>query len=219
MTYMITGDVSQLSKEAHELVFNGIKQNTRRTYDSAYKQYKLFCEMYDFNLMPATEEQILMYIAFLHRRKLSPSTVHVYLASVRSMHIRNGIFDPLRDRPRIDLALRGVNLQTKAPQQKLPITIGILTRMKAYADNPGNYDTFLCWTAMNLGYFGLLRAAEYCTSDLKFDPSKNVCFEDIYVQSNNALVFRLKSSKTAPHGATVHIGCSSGAICAVCIRL
>jgi site-specific recombinase XerD len=100
MICIITDDVPMLYKEAHLLVCNGLKQNTRRTYDSAYKQYVLFCEHYNFIVLPASEEQILMYIAFLHRRNLSHSTMHVYLASVRSMHIRNGFSDPLRDRPR-----------------------------------------------------------------------------------------------------------------------
>ena len=163
--------MSLLCKEARQLVFNGIKHNTRRTYDSAYKQYNLFCETYGFKLMPANEEQILMYIAFLHRRKLSQSTVHVYLASVRSMHVSNGFPDPLRDRPRIALALRAVNIDSKPPQQKLPITIDILAAIKPYTQ--ADYDSFLCWTAMNLGYFGLLRAAEYCAAQTKFNPALN----------------------------------------------
>ena len=129
------------------MVLHGVKYNTRRTYGFAEKLYLLFCDMYGFNVMPASESQILAFVAHLNRRGLCSSTMSVYLAAVRFLHVSNGFIDPLWDRPHIKLVLRAVGLEGSGPQQKLPITHEILAAIKAFSLSM--YDDYTCWTAMN----------------------------------------------------------------------
>ena len=55
------------------------------------------------------------------------------MAAVRFLHVSNGFTDPLRDRPRIKLALRAVGLEGSGPKQKLPITHKILAAIKPFS--------------------------------------------------------------------------------------
>lgn len=137
--------MSDLHTEANRLVLNCVKHNTRRTYDYAQKQYLLYCDKYDFNVMPASEKQIVAFVAYFNKWGLCFSTITVYLAAVRNLHVSSGFADPLRDRPRIKLALRAISLQGQGPKQKFPITHDILVAIKSYSQ--GTYGAFLCWTA------------------------------------------------------------------------
>ena len=81
------------------------------------KNFTLFCDMYGFNIMPASESQILAFVAHLNRRGLCSSTMSVYLAALCFLHVSNGFTDPLRDRPHIKLALRAVGLEARVQIQ------------------------------------------------------------------------------------------------------
>jgi hypothetical protein len=87
--------MSDLHTEANRLVLNCVKHNTRRTYDYAQKQYLLNCDKYDFNVMPASEKQIVAFVAYFNKWGLCFSTITVYLAAVRNLHVSSGFADPL----------------------------------------------------------------------------------------------------------------------------
>ena len=80
-----------------------------------------------------------------------------------------------------------------------------------------SHDHLLVAAALSLQYFACLRASELCTnSAVSLIPSRS----DIsFCRSGSSLsmVYRCHSSKTAPHGFEVHVGCSGGPICSPCI--
>ena len=165
--------------------------------------------------MPACEDQLLMYVAYLNRRNLSGSTIIVYLAAVRAMHVSAGYSDPLQCCLRLKQALKSINMEQAAPKQKLPITHQILLSMQPSAFC--TYDNFMLWTAANLGYFGLLRAGEYCVTQGSFDAKRHLCLSDV-AMSRTHMVLWLKTSKTdsCNNGVSIYIGCSKDTVCAVC---
>lgn len=201
--------------EAKQLVNSGLKDNTHKTYTSAQRQYVKFCERYSLNVLPASEDQLLAYVAHLNKRDLSHSTVSVYLAAVRSLHVTEGYSDPLKDCQRLARAVRGVAITHQSPKQKLPITFNIMSRIIPYTTS--TYDSYMMWTAMNLAYFGLLRASEYCVTTPPFNNKKDLRLCDVSMQ-NNGLIVNLKCSKTdkCNNGVEVYIGCSENPVCAVC---
>ena len=76
---------------------------------------------------------------------------------------------------------------------------------------------------MTLGFFGLLRRAEFTIqSQSAFDPAKNLTINDVSLRSTdddkNFMSVRIKSSKTdkSGKGYNVYIGCSKSEVCAVC---
>ena len=82
-------------------------------------------------------------------------------------------------------------------------------------------DQVMLWAAVNLCFFGFLRSGEVTVpSELAFDPSTHLTFEDIMVDNttNSTLSkVHLKSSKTDPFrkGVDVVVGKTNNKVCPV----
>ena len=72
----------------------------------------------------------MAFVAFLHRERLSGSTVKNYLAAVRHSQISAGLGDPnIGDMPCLDYVVKGLKRLATNPQRpRLPITPEILKR-------------------------------------------------------------------------------------------
>jgi hypothetical protein len=124
----------------------------------------------------------------------------------------------MKHRHRLAQALKGISIANAPPKQKSPITIELLERLKNLAYS--TYDTYMIWAAMNLGYFGLLRAGEYCTTESTFKVERDLCLGDILCEKDS-LVVLIKHSKTDKNsnGIKICIGCSGRSVCAVCTMI
>ncbi len=113
--------------------------SSQRTYSSAQKRFINFCTEHGFlngngSPCPAPEIVILRFIAFLSDT-CKASSIKVYLAAVRSLHINEGFQDPLLGCLRIPLVVRGLRRRKQDfPKEKLPITPSILLSIKAELD-------------------------------------------------------------------------------------
>ena len=137
------------------------------------------------------------------------------------MHVVNGFDNPLADNPRLQLSMKALQYKCGKTTEKLPITYHILERIFQYIDT--NHDKQLVWSAMTLGFYGLLRAAEFTVpSQTKFNPSLHLTINDVSLRLSDSgtrfMSVMIKASKTDKtcKGYLVHIGCSGKQVCAVC---
>ena len=205
---------------AGQLMDSGLKASTLKTYASAQRSYLQFCESYSLTPVPTSDATLLLYVAFLFRRGLKGSSIKVYLAGVRNLHVVRSL--PYPDySPQLQLALRGAVKLSDPPERKLPITFSVLSRMFEYLQ--GRHDELMLKTVMAVAYFGCFRAGELCLQDsLKFDSSLHLTCGDVTFHVNDKFfTLLLKSSKTdvAGKGVPVHVGCSGHEICAFCLLL
>jgi hypothetical protein len=121
--------LSDMDEQAQQLTAQGIRFNTRRTYSSAHKSYFKFCNDHLLPIIPTTEQIILWYIAHLNSRHIAASSMHVYLAALRSLHVMSGLSPPPSNTPRVKLALKAVLELNPASVQKYPITYVLLCHM------------------------------------------------------------------------------------------
>ena len=161
----------------------------------------------------------MLFAAHLSRT-LKASSIKVYLAGVRSLHIEQGFNNPLENGFRLQRVLRGIKrLQGIGTAPRLPITISILRKLHLLID-PSNYVDALFWAACLTGFFGFLRCGEFTTQSAQFDPNINLSLTDIQVDKriNPAVVLiNIKASKTDQFrkGHILRIGVSGSNICAV----
>jgi hypothetical protein len=209
--------VSELGETSLMLMSAGLKPNTHRTYSSAQRKYLNFCELYHFESLPASEDVLLLYVAFLFDQGLKGSTIRVYLAAIRSLHVYSNCVYP-QESLRLKLAVKGAVSQSAPPTRKLPITIDILTRMLSVIS--ARFDYKLIAAAMCFGFFGCFRCSEFCLPEgVQFSVKDHLCLGDVVVNhSEKMLSVFLKKSKsdTFSSGVTVFIGCSGGPVCAYC---
>ena len=106
----VADDMAVLCREAKQLVKCGLKHSKQIIYNAAQKQFLLVCNMYSLKAKPATEDQLLCFVAFLRKRKFAASTLFVYIDAVRSLHMCEGHSDPTFRCSRLSLALCGLCL-------------------------------------------------------------------------------------------------------------
>ena len=210
---MFTGipTIADLQCTVNLLMTKSLRENTRKTYTSAQNRYIHFCQLYGQTPMPATEQVLLLYIAYLYDQKLSHSTVHVYLAAVRSLHIFHGYNNPLEGKLMLKQAVKAVHIERGQSNQKLPITYTILKRM--YHVVLSFQDGHVLWAAMTLAFFGCFRAAEI-TVNTEFELTKHLSVSSVSFSDDSDLpymVVTIMHSKTDTYnkGVHVYIGCTN----------
>lgn len=168
--------------------------------------------------MPA-DEQSLMRFAALLADNLHHSSIKVYLSAVRSLHIDNGLPDPLVNCLKLQRLLRGIKrVQGSSPPSRLPITVDLLQIIQRSLDLRV-YDHVMLWAVCCLGFFGFLRAGEFTTNS-PFDPSIHLAVSDIQADAlvdPTCFQVHIKSSKTDPFrvGCVIYVGRGNSSICPV----
>ena len=118
MFCFLAKDLTSLHAHAKRLVRAGVRPSTARTDNSAQKRYMDFCSQYGLLALPADENTLLLYIAYLNSCGLCAGTVRVYLAGIRSLHIEEGLGNPLEDKYRLSRALRALTITSEAPKRR-----------------------------------------------------------------------------------------------------
>lgn len=200
----------------------GLAENTHRTYSSAQRQYLTFCDRHGFTAVPASEETLSLFVAFLADR-LKPQSIKVYLAGVRALHISHGIHNPLTHTIKLHQTLRGIERVHSSPaKQKLPITFDLLCRLKYFID-PHSEDDTVYWAALTTAHFLLLRAGEFTvTSKTSYDIETLLRLQDVNLHTTQTgdeyAALHLRKSKTDQQhrGVVLYVGHAHHTVCAVC---
>ena len=151
---------------------NGLASSTQKAYNSAKKQYILFCGSSSLIPLPASESQLY------HK---------CYLAAIRYLHIAEGYGDPnISSMARLEQVLKGIkSVQAKGHKRvpQLPITPNRLVKMKEVWDKlPNTFDGNMLWAASSLCFFGFLRLGEIIIpSDSSYDKGAHLNYEDVAV--------------------------------------
>lgn len=197
------------------LVANGIRASTKSTYSAAQKSYLEFCEMYGLSPFVSTEQILLTYIAYMSVKKLSHSTMLVYLSAIKSLHVMLGFAVPDTGTPRIKLALKAVLELGQAPAQKQPITYLLLSNM--FKMIPDSFDGYMYKSALALGFFAALRSHEYVAPNTGHTSPLLISSISFFFHNDlRCMTVTIPKSKTTTHGFSVSLGCSLTELCAVC---
>ena len=165
------GEISpgRYQAERMSLVLDRMAESTRRTYDSQYRWWELFCQRRGISplrtvLAPNPREEELVLDFIIHSGVImqkSPGTVKLRIAAIRSKHLSLGLPDPLYYMPRVPLALSGLKRRWGTPERRLPVTPEMLRWLKAQLQPDRFAADALLWAAVCLGFFFLLRASEF----------------------------------------------------------
>jgi len=91
------------------------------------------------------------------------STIKTYLSGMRQMQVAMGLGDPdLSQMLRLRQVLKGISgKQGKAARARLPITPGILRKMKAIWFQSGQpYKSVMLWAASTTNFFSFCRVEQ-----------------------------------------------------------
>ena len=137
-------------------MFQGIAKTTRKTYDSTERNFLDFCHWSQClnangSHLPAFEWTLMLFPTHLSQT-IKASSIKVYLAGVRSLHIENGFADPLSNCLRLERVVRGIKRsQGITMREWLSVTLTVLSQIRAVL-NFECYDV-LFWAACCTGFF------------------------------------------------------------------
>ena len=191
----------------------GLTFNSRRVYSFAVNRFLNFCSMYLLNPFSLDELLILRFITYLADSGVAPSTVRVYLAGIRAWLINGGSHPPIIYTQRIKWALKAMERVAPLQSRVKPFSYSLFWDIIAFIFP--SYDNKVCFTAMLLGYFACLRAAEYVWVPGSTQPLMPAHLRFVDSVPPHAVV-SIQSSKTAHRGFDVAIGCTGTTVCAVC---
>lgn len=170
-------------------------------------------------------------MAYLGQQGLAVATIESYLAALRHFKLLANPSDmsPSLQSPYIKLIMRGIrraNAQKQPSLIRLPITAGILAKIKAaLAENPSEYSNVLTWAACCTGFFGFMRCGEFlCPDSGQFDPQTHLALSDVTIvedKKQRRIHLQIKASKTDQFrtGATVILGSTGAGMCPVAALL
>ena len=158
---------------------------------------------------PATEKQLLWFVASV-RRRLGYKSIKVYLCATQFESIVCGFPLEVSRFTRLHYALRGVrrlqgNKFTRHPRE--PITVHHLVKLLDYFEtNFSHPDNLMLTLAVLLAFFSLLRSSEYTSKSINgYDEINTLNFNDIHFERNFDFVqVRISGSKTDPF----RVGCA-----------
>lgn len=169
-------------------------------------------------MLPASEETLIRFCAHL-ADTLHHSSIKVYLSAVRSLHIEEGLPDPLVGCLQLQRILRGIKRHKGSNQPKRqPITSDLMLIIHRSLDFSVHNHTML-WAACCVGFFGFLRTGNF-TVNSPFDPAIHLTVNNIQADSlSDPKSFRIhiKCSKMDPfrQGCYIYIGTGKQDLCPV----
>ena len=206
----------------------GLAWTTNRTYGSGEKRFIQFClsnrlMSQEGDILPASEGTLIYFASYL-ARTVKHSTIKLYLAAVRNLHISCGHGDPLSGKLLLKKILRGIlRYQGQSRILRQPVTPGVLQTIKPILHSwLGDHDFSMVWAAFTLAFFAFLRCSEFTYQGIsRFRPQVDlstdcVSFHPSLASPQRMSIF-LKASKTDAfrQGHTLVIACSTSPVCAV----
>ena len=177
---------------------------TLRNMQTQFDLFVKFCDLYDFQSMPASYPTLCAFAQFLSRSFKAPGSIKNYLVGVKWFHVLAGMETSQFDHVSLKLVLKGISrLRKHLPKQALPLTPEILQEIFAKLDHTRVDDVSL-WTLLIFGFFLMARKSNLVPDSVnKFDQSRHLCLSDIILSENLVLV-ALKWSKTNQFGERQH---------------
>jgi hypothetical protein len=210
-------DVSGLLAQASAFKGAAFAKSTVKTYKSQTTSYLKFCLHYQLQSVPASQDTLCAYLAFLSR-SLSASSIKGYMNAVRLLHIEAGFINPLAQNWEITMIQRGISrLMGTPPKQKLPVTIPMLLALySTLLDTPSDK---AFWIACLIAFFGFLRKSTLLPASSELTLGKFIARNDVVSLTLQSFTVMIRFSKTIQFGQRVlslpYVGCADFRLCPV----
>ena len=114
--------------------------NTKKAYSTHLSTYLRYCDQMNCTPVPAPQDQICLYAAYL-ARSLKSNSVRQYLNIVLLLHLENGFENPCKDSWQLMSVLKGMDRLLGTPvARKTPVDPVLLLQMRRHLDPESLFD-------------------------------------------------------------------------------
>lgn len=196
-----------LDRHVNELYDASISKNTKQVYQSGVNGFLNFLKLnkfvnLDVSYSQINEEHFIYFVTYCkYALNLKFETIKLYLAGIRYFLLRYYNTEPLKETPRLDYILRGINkLQVNTSNKRFSITSDVLWKL---CDNlqKGMFSPFIDLMLLCIfkkAFFGFLRCGEFTCNERS---DSNLFIEDIVFDTKSDIdsyALHLHSSKCDP---------------------
>ena len=189
-------------EEATAFIGKTYAKSTTQAYSTHLRQYLRFCIRFNLTPVPASQNTILAYIAFL-AHTLKPSSIGNYINIIRLLHLDAGLLNPLENNFQVQNLRKGIARHLGCPpKQKLPITCEILVKVYNNLCMYVSADVVF-WAACVIGYLGFLRKSTLLPVSQTNQGDSCVRLFDLDTSDVNCFSLRIRKTKTIQFGQRV----------------
>jgi integrase len=209
--------LNALRAEAKGFRNSALANSTKKTYRSQLKSYLSFCNLYRVEPVPASQETLTSYMAFL-ARSLSANSIQGYMNVIRLLHLESGFSNPLEENWDLKMTFKGISRQMgQPPKQKSPVTAQILLLLHGTLDDSPIDHAF--WCGCLIAYYGFLRKSSLLPPNGPLLSDKYIARKDVTNVTLSSFAVVIKNSKTIQFGQRVHrveyASCADPRLCPV----
>ena len=134
-------------------------QGTKKTYQSHLRSYLAFCNEMNILPVPATDQVVAQYAAYLARR-LKSSSIRQYLNIIRILHLECQLPNPCEDSWYLKMTLTGIDkVKGTAVKRKEPMKPEQLLFLKSKLNFSSPVDCIF-WAACLIMFFWFIEKIE-----------------------------------------------------------
>lgn len=190
--------------------------STRRQYSHNWESCKNFITnvLGHELVLPLTQNQIQLYVAYLHERGYKQATILTHLSAVSHQHKLQGIQDPTSTYSTSKI-LNGVrNSQQYQPDKRRPITQDILIKLITALRHSTNnaYEISLYTSMYTLMYYACLRASEAVLTD---SSQHMLQLSNLSCRTSTSFVLTFNSYKHSTGTSVIHVNNTDNTSCPV----
>lgn len=193
--------LDQRLRSAEQHMIGALRPGTRANHMSALRTYIGFSSFHDLDYTKPDVPHVCAFIDYLISHYSNPGTISNYVSSLasvlRRLHVNVAPFASIEV---MDMMTSVKTNIRHVPKKRNPVSIEMLPLIvyNISADHNGPTVAF----AIILMYMTFLRQSNLAPRNKsKFDPTRHLCRDDVYV-SSDAIVFNIKWSKTEQGVAT-----------------
>ncbi|XP_052235592.1 uncharacterized protein LOC127847607 [Dreissena polymorpha] len=212
--------MENIQQRAVSLITTSVSDSTRTAYNLAINHFNTFRLTYNLpDTWPIPLNQFIMYISYCFEKNYAPSTIKLYMSGISFVHKIRGFYNPFSNFV-VSKMLEGCKRLRQQQDLRVPISLGMLNRLVSVLPNVcfSKFETKLFTAVFYLAYFGLFRISELvvCSNNTK---DRALCKQDITFEGlNNAIIIRVRMSKTNQTGRPVFVRIPSNQETSICIN-
>ena len=167
--------LNHVQTQSRYLLTQSIAPSTATNYTSAMRSFHLFCNHYNLNMHPPSQQTLILYATHVSSYS-SHDNVKLHMSAIKHFTITAGHHLDFKNFHRLYLLLRGIKRSQGKRfclPKRQPITPDLLhlIRENLFNSTRPYEDKLMLWSAITTAFFGFLRVSEYTsTHRTKYDP-------------------------------------------------